>query len=357
MDNRQLTERVYWVDIAKAYGIILVIYGHFVLYIPTIAATIQAKFIYSFHMPLFFVIGGYFAKSEASFSKTYLISRFVKRIIPAFIFNILGLAVSFFWNLINNTLPEKQYLYGFLSMSGGATIYSLTAWFLVCLFMVEIIHSIVCSYTKTNRKLLISIAFFLSAGWLLNQKIEWLNSVSIFTKKFWRINEAMIAYAFYQIGMILKPSITGLLQKPKIYALILSCLMFLILLFTFNLNYSIVLMIASSYGNFLLFILSAIAGSFFIIISAMSTPFNKGMVFIGQNALILMLLDGFFRPVDKRIFMLLADRLSLNNQIFVFVTGVIITILFTASWLYLITLLRRFIPQQVREWIGIRSSV
>ena len=47
-------KRVEWVDIAKGYGILLVIIGH--LPIPWIIS----RSLYSFHLPLFFFLSGYF---------------------------------------------------------------------------------------------------------------------------------------------------------------------------------------------------------------------------------------------------------------------------------------------------------
>ena len=55
--------RIAWLDVAKALGIFLVFYGHLleVMYRyggrPFLFP--QIKFIYAFHMPLFFVLSGY----------------------------------------------------------------------------------------------------------------------------------------------------------------------------------------------------------------------------------------------------------------------------------------------------------
>lgn len=48
-----LNTRVEWVDVAKGIGIILVVLGH------NQSPDYIIKFIYSFHMPLFFFLSGY----------------------------------------------------------------------------------------------------------------------------------------------------------------------------------------------------------------------------------------------------------------------------------------------------------
>ncbi|MBQ8345321.1 MAG: acyltransferase family protein, partial [Clostridia bacterium] len=48
--------RISWIDIAKGIAILLVLLGH------TICPTWMSVYIYSFHMPLLFVLSGYTLK-------------------------------------------------------------------------------------------------------------------------------------------------------------------------------------------------------------------------------------------------------------------------------------------------------
>lgn len=59
--------RIEWIDIAKGIGILLVILGH------TIALK-YSKVLYTFHMPLFFLLSGLVAKECCSF-KDVLINK------------------------------------------------------------------------------------------------------------------------------------------------------------------------------------------------------------------------------------------------------------------------------------------
>ena len=47
------------IDIAKGVGIILVVFGH-----DTLCPSIIRNVIFSFHMPLFFILSGYFYKDK-----------------------------------------------------------------------------------------------------------------------------------------------------------------------------------------------------------------------------------------------------------------------------------------------------
>ena len=77
---------------------------------------------------------------------------------------------------------------------------------------------------------------------------------------------------------------------------------FLVVGFTFPLNkgafsfgyYDAVVIMFSSHGHFFWFVTTATAGSFLILFLAKITPFQKTMVWMGQNTLILMCLNGIF---------------------------------------------------------------
>ena len=102
-----VTQRIPWVDNAKALGIIAVFYGHivsklFTTYaIPT--AGLQYKLIYSFHMPLFFLLSGFLVK-ETQHRKLvmFMKNKFMTRIVPFFFFNILVLPCYFIYAKISN---------------------------------------------------------------------------------------------------------------------------------------------------------------------------------------------------------------------------------------------------------------
>ena len=60
MNNYKISKRDVTIDIVKAIGILLMILGH----CPGITH-IGRNFIFSFHMPLFFIFSGYFYKPKA----------------------------------------------------------------------------------------------------------------------------------------------------------------------------------------------------------------------------------------------------------------------------------------------------
>lgn len=127
-----MAKRIEYIDIARGIGILLVVMGHndFALVSPFFY-----KVIYSFHMPLFFFLSGYFLNPSAGFW-TFLKKRFNSLLKPYFftIFLIYFFSISFgkmgFQTAIGRTIKA---LYG-----TGYYLDWVQLWFLPHLFAVSV---------------------------------------------------------------------------------------------------------------------------------------------------------------------------------------------------------------------------
>src|SRR6266542_6951180 len=89
--------REQWVDTARAIGMILVYYGHVMQMFWQKSYTVgiaQYKFIYSFHMPLFFFLAGFFYKSTETSFFQYFKHKSLQRLIPIVAYSVFLLP---FW--------------------------------------------------------------------------------------------------------------------------------------------------------------------------------------------------------------------------------------------------------------------
>ena len=85
-------KRINYTDIAKGIGIILVIFGHTLRGVPGLV-----NFIYSFHVPLFFVISGFFySPSKNDNTKLFILKKVKTLLIPFFSFYLLSYLYWFF---------------------------------------------------------------------------------------------------------------------------------------------------------------------------------------------------------------------------------------------------------------------
>lgn len=132
--------RLEWVDLAKGFGIILVVIGH-----TTLPIEIR-KWIYSFHMPLFFYLSGYFFKSGKYSFLDFFIKRCRTLLIPfmSFVFfNWIGFDLLHLW------WGESTYDIINVLKNGPKD----PIWFLTTLFVVEICHHAIDHIVKIINNL------------------------------------------------------------------------------------------------------------------------------------------------------------------------------------------------------------
>ncbi len=162
-------------------------------------------------------------------------------------------------------------------------------------------------------------------------------------------------YAFYLLGVYLRRK-RFLMDKvsPKILVpgVIITSL---IVLFTFKLNtgpfnfsyHNTVVIIFASHGSFLWFPITAVVGSFLILFLAKITQAQKAIVWMGQNTLLLMCLNGiFYHYLNPRVAKWFLANFS-GSFWTVLGVGCLMTIASLAVCIPLIYLFNKFVPQLV----------
>jgi len=132
MINRRNIE---WVNTLKTIGIFAVILGHL--------SSPLSIFIFSWHMPLFFILAGFFIKDELSFEEVF-IKDFKRLMIPYFIFAIIGLCVEVIKRILLhrdslNYVYELQSIFLGMDMRSLNHHYGFVLWFLPTLFFARLI--------------------------------------------------------------------------------------------------------------------------------------------------------------------------------------------------------------------------
>lgn len=140
-----MAERIKSIDIAKGIGISLVVFFHCNLGQQLYDLHIL---VYSFHMPLFFILAGMCFSTRYSFAE-FTLKRTKRLIIPCVLFTLINVIISCclhpktYWNDVILILPEHV---------PGAL------WFLNILFISELICYPIIIYVKRRRaKILISL--------------------------------------------------------------------------------------------------------------------------------------------------------------------------------------------------------
>ena len=363
------THRIRFVDIARIYGVFFVYYGHIIesyMKAGSEIAAIHYKFVYSFHMPLFFILSGYIAKTELDTVgfPLYLKWKVASRLVPYLFFSIL-LIIPTFWTTgftVGLELPSAAgYIKGIAATTlAGFPYFNIPTWFLICLFMVEMMHYVTSRFLTTQmRILLIAVGFYL-IGSILAWNAGFLRPTNILAQHgkiypYFMLLEAFTGYSLYLVGVFLRHK-NFLDRKTPVIAYSLGALVSLILLFlTFDLNkgmflipfYDAVILVASSHGNPILFPLSALLGSIFILILARLTPDSKKLVFLGGNTLVIFGLNGvFYHFINDRLASWLLPQYS-GNFMAILISGAVIACLSIILTVPFVLLFNRFIPQLI----------
>ncbi len=359
-------QRIQFIDMSRFYGMVLVYYGHFItgaMEINYKLGSLQYKFIYSFHMVLFILIAGYISKeSDVQLNlRAFLKNRFYTRFVPLAFFNILLLVPAFyipgnFWPL--DLTNRNSYLFGIFSTLRGVTVFNAPTWFLVLLISVEVIHYTTFRYLKSNTRILIAALIFYITGYILNWKhVFYSPGIQGYVGwNYFHFHEAIIVYAFYLLGIYLRRKkflIEDMNPGLLVSGLLISLFM---VLFTFNLNdgpfrfpppLNCVILEYSEHGNMILFPITAIAGSLFILFLAKLTPINNIAMNMGQNALILFGLNGvFFHFINGRVAHWILNKVP-NDTFTIFGVSSLVTVASLALCVPFIMIFNKYIPQLV----------
>lgn len=270
-----MKKRDEYIDLIKGVGIFLVVLGHH--------NTILTKYIYSFHMPLFFFLSGIFHSNYSSY-KEFIKKKIKGLVIPYFTF---AFSLFLFWlflgRMFGENVTEKiQLKIAFNGIFLGRDIDNISSmiwgspiWFLLCLFLVANFYYFI-------SKLRIQKIIFWNV--ILSVCGYYFIKYSSLVFKIWHFDVALIAINFYTLGNLL---------KKKLFKLENISNFMLILLFLLNLiGYKIngrINMYNAEYSNILLFYMNSILGILFVFV-LMKKLKNKSIFlkYIGQNTLIIL---------------------------------------------------------------------
>ncbi len=289
-----------YIDYAKALAMILVILGH----IDFANQGIKA-WIYAFHMPAFFFVSGMLVKEQTA--------RDVRSFAVALWKKFQGLMFPYFiWALIYTSLEGQnllKVLYGsHQTLAGAGALTSL--WFLPVLFEATALFYLaqLTFRKKLNApvKLILAAVSFCVAAFLPTFRHGWP----------WCVNIAFSAFGFMLLGSVLLPWLQKLVQSAAAAGKgIISCAVIAIL--TFAASFLFLLNIPDNgyintanaqYGNYLLFLLSAVIGTIFILSASILLdrflPKGRGDVFafLGQNTLCAFAVQKPIIKVFKKLF-------------------------------------------------------
>lgn len=323
-----MKKRIVWIDMLKGWGMLLVMLGHAPL------PGILSKYIYTFHVPLFFFISGYLFKDSRDIELKEFIKKKNKGLLrPYLIFSLFNCIVFAFRTHELKGIIKS--LIGIIIPIRGTslTICNGTFWFVIVLFISEVILFFIIKYLNNDKKIALCLIIFSILGYLYYRYIG--------IKLPWNMDAALVAVVFVGLGYLSKKYIN--INSIK-YKQIL--LLFILNLIIGMLNKKID-MFSNQYGNYLLFYLAAISGIFMnvgIIIKINNIINIKILEYIGKNSFVFLALHQYFIYSELEKILNNVISISYGNHIIrllISILFVIITIIVLYPIIYVIN---RYFP-------------
>lgn len=151
-------DRIEWLDIAKGLGVLLVVVGH--LWYNCLFPVVN-QMIYSFHMPMFFILSGFVFKKGNSRFGTFVLKKAKRLLLPTFIFFVLGSII-----LIIADYPLTGIVKDFFFLRGLCP-YNAPCWYFIALFQLSVISYFINldKLSSISQAIVMFIAF--AAGFFL----------------------------------------------------------------------------------------------------------------------------------------------------------------------------------------------
>ena len=318
MVKKKDNKRIDWIDTLRGIAMFFVVWGHS---FPSNNWRIR-KYIYSFHMPLFFLISGFTASKDLSLNFNSFIKKKVKSLLIPYLFiNFFGLLLKYiiaYFSIVESPSFIDNFLGLFYSNAEFLPMPVSHTWFLTSLFLVEVIFYLINKISKNDKEL-----FIFSTICAIISYINSLSKSQIFGP--WHIEAVFMGVSFYFLGYMFIKNIkifNNLLKNNRKILFTGFTLGFLGLLV--SLLNSRVSMSSNGYGSFILFYLSAILTNFALIlfvklILRKSFLFKRigiySLFYLGYHGILISTLEYYFPILIKS---------SLNIFILTIIASIII---------------------------------
>lgn len=183
-------------DVAKGIGILLVILGHLVS-----SGTPLAKFIFGFHMPLFFFLSGFFAAKYLDLDLPGFCRRVAQKLmLPYLFFIMVGCTTS--WLCYSHAFNTTSlYVYTKSILWGSPYYFNSSIWFLFALGATYCVLWMITSLSRLTRIKCPTLAIVLSLLSLLFYAYFGIG-ISYAPEPFWFLVRIPFCLLFVTVGMV-----------------------------------------------------------------------------------------------------------------------------------------------------------
>jgi fucose 4-O-acetylase-like acetyltransferase len=292
MINMERTNRLVWIDWMKAIGMLLIIWGHCF----PIGLT---SFVYSFSVPLFFMVSGYLSKNENSlklFWKKNLRTLVIPYLLLCFIKD------ADFW--IKNLCNLKELFCSFCGIFLGFHTFedapgAKNLWFVYSLFLLKLLFQLI----KSDKWRLGITVFSVAAGVVYNR---------LGIELSWAFTNSFLAMPYFLIGHLFKTSwresletVIGRVRQFPLFIAVFMCAVLFVVVYMLSGYNGPAWMYCGNYGNSVfLFYFLGFLGTFgtFVISILLNMVRMKAITIISAGTIVVLQFHrDVYHPLGKFI--------------------------------------------------------
>ena len=344
------SQRIAYLDVAKGIGILLVVLGHNAVkdFLPW-----MDQFIFSFHMPFFFLLSGMLFKPKYPLPVLFK-RRFTTLIIPYLTTIFLLYSIYLFFTetpLITILQRILRNLY-----ASGHYIEWAQMWFLPHLFVLNLFAgALFLLFYRRIEALWLRLTFLAGLLWggIAFLPVFYMKEVSLFGKTILldglplSIDLLFITAAFFLIGYEIRRVVPERFFRSR-WALVLSGMLLLVLniIFPYRINLFI-----RVYESFIVNTLEALAGSIFILALSNLIAEREGKLYsilnyFGQITIVLLI---FHQPAQRITFYKMLDLIDIP-----YLAGLVSFIVSVGIPVLIYQMVLRHNPR-LATWFGVRQ--
>ena len=316
------TERVVWVDNARAIAMLCIVLGHMLV------ERYTQSFVYMFHVPAFFFLSGYCFRDRLPF-RQFVLHKLRRIMVPYAAFGLIAIAAYLGYGKLahEGTISLPQCLLGLLIGSGesGKMQFNYHLWFLPALFTASVLFYGLkraadaaarrCGCKPDTVYWILTALLFVAVYPLLDREIKWYLP--------WSADTALRLLPFFSLGFSMRSfgisSVSFRKQPGRAFAvsaaLIAAGICFLFISarhirmqstddWLFMVNY-----MRDDYGDKRYFLAAALLGIACVVMLSVLLPNLRAIRYFGQNTLPVLLMQKF--PIMA--FRLLLDKAPVPN--------------------------------------------
>lgn len=295
MQGAQIKEkqRLDYIDLLRGIGILLVVIGHHIS-----EAEGLVVWIFSFHVPLFFIITGYlsgYKNDKCEDIKGLIISKAKSLMYPYITFSVINIIWYVVFYIITPIGGQPKETLTEVLLKTVTTSGYHAMWFLPALFVATILFNLI-NKAKASHFIHITVLIFgcVVCVWIRQAELE--HSVVWYILNY--VSRSAVATSFIYIGFLIGKFLTKLNNITE-WICIGVCAVVVAIISIINLaNMNQYNLAVSNVGNPVMFYISAISNSMLLLLVFKKINIKKGLLnFYGKNSLIIMAIHMGF-PVE-----------------------------------------------------------